>query len=195
MPASFTDNEMNEIRARLKSFARECLLRYGARKTSVDQLVAEAGISKGAFYRFYKTKELLFFEIIEDFHTEIMSGALEILKTMEQASEAERLEKALTEAVLSLERLGGAPLWSEEIDYLMRKLPDDVLKRHMLQDGTQMAELIRVTGIKVSRSPDEIAAVIRALFFLLSHKKEIGENNYRGVVRFFARAVAEEILR
>lgn len=41
----------------------------GMRQTTVDQLVEAAGISKGAFYKFYSSKEMLFLDLLEDLHT------------------------------------------------------------------------------------------------------------------------------
>lgn len=39
-----------------------------------------SGTSKGAFYKFYPSKELLFFEILEDMHTEIYEASTGVLK-------------------------------------------------------------------------------------------------------------------
>lgn len=37
---------------------------YGYKKTSVDELCRQAGISKGAFYLFFESKEALFCEVL-----------------------------------------------------------------------------------------------------------------------------------
>ncbi|MGH2331574.1 TetR/AcrR family transcriptional regulator [Thermoanaerobacter mathranii] len=43
---------------RLIAAAKECLQKYGVKKTSVEQLTKMAGISKGSFYIFYGSKEI-----------------------------------------------------------------------------------------------------------------------------------------
>ncbi len=49
------------IKDKLKEGALLFIQQQGVRKTSVDELVKYANISKGAFYLFYTSKELLFF--------------------------------------------------------------------------------------------------------------------------------------
>ena len=75
MALAFTKEQEKEIVSRLKKAAREGIAKAGMRKTTVDTLVQAAGISKGAFYKFYTSKELLFFELLEDLHTEVYTIA------------------------------------------------------------------------------------------------------------------------
>jgi len=60
MATAFTKQEETIILEKLKNAAKEIDVSLGVRRTTVDQLVAAAGISKGAFYKFYASKELLF---------------------------------------------------------------------------------------------------------------------------------------
>ena len=73
MATAFDDNEKELIRKKLKEAAEECLLKYGVKKTTVDQLVQMAGISKGSFYSFYSAKEVLFFIVLEEYQKSIIS--------------------------------------------------------------------------------------------------------------------------
>ena len=66
MATAFTEQELNIISAKLKDAARHCAGTFGVRKTTVDQLAAAADISKGTFYKFYPSKEALFFELLEE---------------------------------------------------------------------------------------------------------------------------------
>ena len=59
MATAFTDEEKKIIRKKLERAAKECLQRYGVRKTTVDQMVAMADISKGSFYSFYSSKNIM----------------------------------------------------------------------------------------------------------------------------------------
>ena len=61
MAKAFDDNERKLIKDKLKEGALLFIQQQGVRKTSVDELVKYANISKGAFYLFYTSKELLFF--------------------------------------------------------------------------------------------------------------------------------------
>ena len=53
MAQAFTPEQMQTIRARLMDSARRHALTTGVRKTSLDTLTAEAGISKSSFYKFF----------------------------------------------------------------------------------------------------------------------------------------------
>ena len=66
---AFTDEQNEQIRNDLIRAARRCGITIGMRKTSVEQLTNAAGISKGSFYKFFDSKELLFFAVLEDIHT------------------------------------------------------------------------------------------------------------------------------
>ena len=66
---AFTDEQNEQIRNDLIRAARRCGITIGMRKTSVEQLTEAVGISKGSFYKFFDSKELLFFAVLEDIHT------------------------------------------------------------------------------------------------------------------------------
>ena len=71
MAKAFDDNERKLIKDKLKEGALLFIQQQGVRKTSVDELVKYANISKGAFYLFYTSKELLFFDTIIDYHKKL----------------------------------------------------------------------------------------------------------------------------
>jgi len=48
------------IRDRLHTVAKKCFQRYGIRKTAVDRMAAMTDISKGSFYNFYSSREMIF---------------------------------------------------------------------------------------------------------------------------------------
>ena len=63
MAQPFSPQQRDAIREKLKESARKYAVSTGVKKTSLDMLTADAGISKSSFYRFYDSKELLFLEI------------------------------------------------------------------------------------------------------------------------------------
>ena len=75
MATAFTEQEKQQILRRLRQEARRCASHIGMKKTTVDQLAESAGISKGAFYKFYPTKEALFLEVLEEWHSELYEKA------------------------------------------------------------------------------------------------------------------------
>lgn len=72
MPRKFTPREEEQIREALLKAGRTIMGARGCRKTSIDELAHAAGISKGSFYRFFRSKESLALELLaaweRDFH-------------------------------------------------------------------------------------------------------------------------------
>lgn len=60
MARSFTEHEKENIKKSLKEACKHSWTQYGYKKTSVDELCKQAGISKGAFYIFLNQKKLSF---------------------------------------------------------------------------------------------------------------------------------------
>ncbi|MBN2550474.1 MAG: helix-turn-helix transcriptional regulator, partial [Anaerolineales bacterium] len=60
MPKGFSDQEKEIIRARLLEQGQRLFSAHGLKKTNIDELAAAAGISKGAFYLFFASKEACF---------------------------------------------------------------------------------------------------------------------------------------
>ena len=62
MAQPFSPEQRDAIRARLLESARQHIVSDGVKKTSLDMLTSDAGISKSSFYKFYDSKEQLFFD-------------------------------------------------------------------------------------------------------------------------------------
>ncbi len=80
MARGFSEQEKENIRRSLQEACKQYWMQYGYKKTSVDELCREAGISKGAFYLFFASKEELFCEVLCSVQTEICEAALAIME-------------------------------------------------------------------------------------------------------------------
>ena len=72
---AFTEQKNAMIRKDLLDEALRCAVTIGMRKTSVEQLTEAVGIAKGSFYKFFPSKELLFFAVLENIHAETYAVA------------------------------------------------------------------------------------------------------------------------
>jgi len=63
MPRAFTAVEKQTIRDKLMEAGRACFLRYGLKKTTIEDLTGPAGIAKASFYLFFRSKEDLYVEL------------------------------------------------------------------------------------------------------------------------------------
>ena len=80
MARSFTELEKENIRNKLQEACKQSWTQYGYKKTSVDELCRQAGISKGAFYLFFESKEALFCEVLCSIQGQICETASKIME-------------------------------------------------------------------------------------------------------------------
>lgn len=187
----FTEKEIADIRSKLKEAARKSAASIGARKTTVDELCMHAGISKGAFYKFYDSKEALFFEILEDWHTIVYGKAREIMSER-SLSDNERVYRALSYACNALQDASLLDFYECDTPLILRKMPQDVLDAHYHSDETHIAELIEASGIRLKCSADVAAAMVRALILTLTHQAQIGPL-YPQVMDLMIRGVCDQL--
>lgn len=59
----FSEAEREDIREALVAAGEEYFVRFGPRRTTVEDLTEEVGIAKGSFYNFFDSKAALFMEV------------------------------------------------------------------------------------------------------------------------------------
>ncbi len=193
MATAFSEHEKVMIRKALKACALECMSKYGIKKTTVEQLALGANISKGAFYKFYNTKEELFFEVLEDFHEVIYAEALHILQTRTDLPDAARLEEAFFQACKLVKSYAIMEVVEREMDYLFRKLPPSLIASHMASDAENIYALLQKGNINLSIDPDFITAVMHAVICIVLNPKMVGEKYYDDALRLVIRGACKEL--
>ena len=123
---AFTDEQNEQIRNDLIREARRCGITIGMRKTSVEQLTEAVGISKGSFYKFFDSKELLFFAVLEDIHTECFAAAQKSLQENTPLLPAERAAAAILAACRWLSKTKAFVFIENDADFLLHRLPEEV---------------------------------------------------------------------
>lgn len=193
MASAFTEQEKTVIQSALKEAARECASTIGMRKATVDQLAESAGISKGAFYKFYETKEHLFFEILEDWHTEVYEAAWKMWEVRSNLPDASRVAEAFLEACRVMEQNSMMDFFENDLPYLLRKIPAQDLKEHYHSDEVHICKLFEQSGVQLKQSPEITSATIRGLILTLSHRKQIGQS-YPQVLKLLVQGACEKLI-
>ena len=93
MPVAFTEEQQCEIKHKLCEAARNMVIDTPYHAIKVEELTKAAGISKGAFYKFYPAKELLFYEVLRSLHEELFSSAMENFTTSQEQTPEDALCK------------------------------------------------------------------------------------------------------
>ena len=127
---SFTDEQNEQIRNDLIRAARRCGITIGMRKTSVEQLTEAVGISKGSFYKFFESKELLFFAVLEDIHTECFAAAQKSLQENTALLPADRAAASILAACRWLSKTKAFVFIENDADFLLHRLPEEVKTAH-----------------------------------------------------------------
>lgn len=174
MASAFTEQEVQIITAKLKEAARQCALTMGVRKTTVDQLALAADISKGAFYKFYPSKEALFFELLEDMHTEIYKTSADVLRKNIGLPPAQRTAEAVLAACKRMEENGMMDFMERDVPHLLRKIPMEEQGKNYHSDEVHIKQLLTDAELSPSGGLDLAAATVRGLFLTVSHRQEIG---------------------
>lgn len=184
MARAFSKTEKERVIIALKKAAESSILRYGIRKTSIDELVKEAGIAKGSFYAFYPSKEILFFDVINGCHNNIQNLIVERVKQLGYDFTALDIAELLFESYKQFDNPIFVRLFSGgEMEYLMRKLPDDIVTAHQQQDDIALKLLLEHLAIDDELTVNRLSAALRATFLTILHKREIGEEYFDDVLK------------
>lgn len=77
--------------AELLAAARACFARDGYSGTTIDKIAAEAGLSKGSVYRFFKTKDDILLALLDAYEADFSARLKRVVSTAESALEGIRL--------------------------------------------------------------------------------------------------------
>lgn len=177
MPRAFTPHERDAIQTALLAQGQRLFAAHGLRKTSVEELAVAAGISKGAFYLFFDSKEALFFTLLERYEAHVQAVLLE------QIARADLPPRQRMAALLerALDAWRSEPLFSRfsraEYEQLIRRLPPERIAAHLRGDEL-FAERFNAAwaaqGVILAAAPALVAGLIRSLFFVSLHEDEFG---------------------
>jgi AcrR family transcriptional regulator len=197
MPKAFTEQEKEVIRGQMREKGKKLFEKQGIKKTSVDELAQAAGISKGAFYLFYDSKEELFMEILEELEADYRTRIFDF--TVHPKSHSRQLlARFFKDALLTwdeyplLKNFGRA-----DYEYLARKLPPQRIQAHAHRDNEivdEFVKLIKREGIAVKASPRVISNLMKSLFFVSLHREELGSESYVESMGILADLVARYMI-
>lgn len=197
MPKGFSEREKEIIRTKLIEAGKNCFGAYGIKKTNIEDLTRAAGISKGAFYLFFSSKEELFFEILEQFESEFRQEVIANVD-LDRQSPREGLQKMLLNAfsVWKANPIFGK-LDREEYAALLRKLPEEAVQDHLQSDHvfvTAMLAKWNEEGIRVERDPSLVTGLMMSLFYVSLHEEEFAPSVYEKTMQVLIEIVTNYLL-
>ncbi|MGZ3645461.1 MAG: TetR/AcrR family transcriptional regulator [Ktedonobacteraceae bacterium] len=193
MPKAFTEHEKDLISKRLIEQGYKLFSVYGLKKTSIEELAQAAGISKGAFYLFYESKEALFMDVAElaeqHFRQEILA-AVDLPGPSSRARLYAILKKAfsLMKTIPILQFLTGS-----DYDLIFRRTAPEKFQEHLANDRVFIDELVahcQKVGISIQAKPDEIITLLYPLVLSILHEDDYGALRLGGGIDVFLELVA-----
>ncbi|MCI8638125.1 MAG: TetR/AcrR family transcriptional regulator [Coprococcus sp.] len=196
MPKSYSEQEREYIRKRLKEEAAKCLARYGVRRTTVDELVKRVNIPKGTFYLFYKSKELLLFEVIQEQQRSINDKLYQAISDIVDTSfSAEKLTDVIFEFYKKTEEMLILGMLNvDEVELLARKLPREIVEEHLQDDTDTIEKMLALFPVKREVDIKVISSAFHAVYYATLHKAEIGEEHYDKALRVLIYGIVTQIV-
>ena len=189
---AFSEEENTKIRRSLLAEARSRALTVGMRKTSVEELTAAVGISKGSFYKYFDSKELLFFAVLEELHSELYAVAKDALIANSSLAASEWATEALLAVCRRLSQTGAMRFIESDAELILRRIPEAVKAGHYHDDEAHVCGLLREGGFAPKGGAELAVATVRGLIRTVSHRDEIGEK-YPEVLRILIRGAMKEL--
>ena len=179
MPKAWSEREKEVIKKTLLSEGKKLFEKYGLQKTTVDEIVNAAQISKGSFYIFYQSKEELYFDVLDSAEHELREKIFEnVFKPG-----INRRDSFISFLSQMVEVLTTMPLYeqinSANYELLLRKLPEETLQKHMDRDQENVAKYFvdwMDNGWMRKVDIEALNGLLLALIQFVMHREEFGEN-------------------
>ncbi|KHF41517.1 TetR/AcrR family transcriptional regulator [Halalkalibacter okhensis] len=197
--AKFTQLEKESIRKELLEVAYRFFIEKGFKSTSLEDITSSVGIAKSTFYVFFKSKELLYMELLthegEQMEEQVwpkviaandIHSAIKIYLNR-MASELET--KILTQRLI---------YDLEEYKLVSRKLSPEYVASENLRSIVPLIEFIKSRQESkeiIDEDPGVIAGVLRSALLIGSQKKDLQPYNYERIRELLFEAVANQIIR
>jgi AcrR family transcriptional regulator len=160
-----------ERRRQIMQAALVCFARKGYHKTTMDDIVAECGLSKGTLYWYFKNKDNLFISLIKSYFFDVRQGTDAIL---EQHPTASGKLRGMTQAFVEFFRAGGE-YFSVLFEFWLQSALRDELNQFMsaaLSQYRQIVASVITEGIQSGEfkavNADQVALAAMAAFDGLS---------------------------
>ncbi|MBN1984221.1 MAG: TetR/AcrR family transcriptional regulator [Chitinivibrionales bacterium] len=181
MPKAWSEREKTLIKKALHTEGRKLFEKFGLQKTTIDEIVQAARISKGAFYHFYPTKEELYFDILENSEQEFREKLFSDVFPPDRPKQ-ESFKKFLRHLI---EMLTSNPLYRQlngsDYEYLKRKLPEETLQKHLIRDQEATTHYFKQwmqQGWMKEISLDGLNGLLLSLVYCVLHRDDFGGSSF-----------------
>ena len=188
MAQPFTQEQRSAISRQLFDSACRFALTPGVRKTSLEMLTDEAGISKSSFYKFYESKEALFLRVAAHWETTALSRATQALERSAGRSDKERAADFVFTAFETIRQLGIERFLREDLPALRDAFPEDAARRHCMDSEANIFAMLRQAHIRFTAPDTTVLSVIQLMYLSILSSAEIGDSFFPALRELVASA-------
>lgn len=196
MTRPFNKKEKDVIRQALVEKGRELFLKYGIKKTSIEEITASVRIAQGTFYNFYGSKEEFYFEIMELEEKKISEN---LLKSINKEKLTKKRFKVILKKYLELISSNifiKNLLLKDEYSLLFRNLSGRKVKNHIKSEVDLLSNTIKILKARnVLREikPELLHGILYSLFLLTINVKQIGDKIFPQVIEYFVDVIIDDL--
>ena len=181
MALPFTPEQLDGIRQRLYESAQKHARETGLKKTSLDMLTADAGISKSSFYKFYESKELLFLEVSMNWEREILEAAARTLEETRDKANRERAAAFVYAVFETIHRMGIVRFLREDLPQLNAFIPQGSARAHCTDSAESIFARLQEEKIRFTAPDETVLSVIKLMYLSILNISEIGEGFWQAL--------------
>ncbi len=196
MPRAFTAAEKETIRDRLLGAGRSCFLRYGLKKTTIEDVVGPAGIAKSSFYLFFESKEALYVEVMMAEMPTMLKRLIDssfgatddtreavilLLKEIVHEIETNEMARILLDDPMELERL------AEGLDF------EGILQRSAGMFAPLLGEIVQAQerGEIIPGDPQQIMYSLGLIKLIPVNRDRLPGKLYQSMLEFIPQVIAD----
>lgn len=181
MSRGFTQEEKNVISNALIEALEEELRSQKINKISIEDLVKKVGISKGSFYNFFPSKEILFYHVVNNIQQKLILEIMSIANK-EQITNKNKLKLILTTIVEKLQ----SNSWLQdlnrgEFEVILRKLPEDLKKSLSSQDIIDFKNILEQLNLESKLPIKRFVTIIQIILLSTTRAKDFGSQYNKSI--------------
>ena len=188
MAQPFTEEQRSAISRRLFDSACRFALTPGVRKTSLEMLTAEAGISKSSFSKFYESKEALFLRVAAHWETTALERAMQALERSEGSSDKARAADFVFTVFETIRQLGIERFLREDMPVLRDAFPEEAARRHCMSSAANIFSRLQQAHIRFTAPDATVLSVIQLMYLSILSSAEIGDSFFPALRELVASA-------
>lgn len=192
MPKIYSEEKRQEIKENLKSVALDIIKQHGLKKMSVEEITKRVGIAQGTFYNFFKSKELLVFELANEYKEKSNKKVDEIIKNKGYLCK-EDVRELYFNMILRDEDNVYRFLKRGDIQLLITRLPSECIEQISYVKNELKNNLNFVKGRKDNCDLDAIFNWIQIMNITIENKEILAQEGIEKIINKLIENMLDEI--